>query len=304
MQTQLLNELATFLAGQGLHADLLPMVQRYYLPLAVRLKDLNGQKQQGSERGGPLLLGINGAQGSGKSTLTKALDIICRQQFGWRVAVLSLDDLYLSRAAREKLARQVHPLLATRGVPGTHDVALGIRTIAALRAAKTGDAVSLPRFDKANDDPVPPAFRESVKGPFDLLIFEGWCLGATPQKENELATACNELESKEDGGRIWRHYVNSQLAEAYPPLFAGIDYRVFLKVPDFDAVLRWRCEQEELLRATRAGGARLMDGPALERFVQHFERLTLHQLITQPAISDTVFELAREHRIASEVVRG
>lgn len=303
MQAQLRNQLSTFLAEQRLSPELLSMMEQYYLPLAARLQGLSEQKRQESNGVESLLLGINGAQGSGKSTLAKALDIICRQQFGWRVAVLSLDDLYLSRAARQKLARQVHPLFATRGVPGTHDVALGIRTIAALRAAGGGDTVCLPRFDKANDDPVTPALRETVRGPFDLLIFEGWCLGATPQKESELAAACNELERREDSEGIWRHYVNRQLAEVYPPLFAGIDCRIFLQVPDFEAVLRWRWEQEDLLRTTRAGEAGLMDRSALNRFIQHFERLTLHQLITQPAISDTVFVLDHGHRITAEVVR-
>jgi len=250
------------------------------------------------------VLGINGAQGSGKSTMAQTIAIICRERFDWNVTILSLDDLYLSRAARLRLAKNVHPLLATRGVPGTHDVQLGMDTIAALRAARSGQDVCLPRFDKAHDEPVSSECRETARGPIDLLIFEGWCLGALPQTESELLLPCNDLERIEDADGVWRQYVNRQLAEVYPPLFAAIDYRVFLKVPDFDAVLRWRGEQEDSLRAAHAGEERLMNTTQLCRFVQYFERLTRSQLVSMPAVSDVVFELDQAHRISVAIYPG
>src|SRR4051812_37808865 len=72
----------------------------------------------------PLLVGICGSQGSGKTT---ACEYVARtlSASGVRVAILSIDDLYLPRAAREDLARRVHPMLLTRGVPGTHEPSLG-----------------------------------------------------------------------------------------------------------------------------------------------------------------------------------
>jgi len=287
MDRNLQRALSDFVLGQGLSESVLTNMQQYALPLGERLA---ARKSDGMQ-----VLGINGAQGSGKSTLAGLLAIICRQRFKWKVAVLSLDDLYLSRAARQSLAQCVHPLLATRGVPGTHDVQLGIDTITALRAAGSGEEVCLPRFDKARDEPVPYDSREVVSGPFDLLIFEGWCLGALPQTEDELAEPCNELERSEDVEGIWRRHVNRQLAEAYSPLFAAIDYRVFLKVPNFDAVLRWRSEQEDSLRATHTGEGRLMSPAEISHFVQYFERLTRSQLISMPDVADVVLELDQAH---------
>jgi len=293
MDGNLQRALSGFVLRQGLQPSVLTSMQQYVLPLAERLV---ARKPEGMQ-----ILGINGAQGSGKSTLAELLAIICRHRFKWKVAVLSLDDLYLSRAERQRIAQDVHPLLATRGVPGTHDVQLGLDTIAALRAAGGAEQVCLPRFDKAHDEPVPCVSREVVSGPLDLLIFEGWCLGALPQKDCELAEPCNELERAEDAEGVWRHFVNWQLAEVYPPLFDSIDYRLFLKVPDLSSVLRWRNEQEQKLRASHPGDGGVMNAAQLKRFVDCFERLTRSQLISQPAISDVVFELDHAHRVSVAV---
>ncbi|WP_295172986.1 hypothetical protein [uncultured Brevundimonas sp.] len=122
----------------------------------------------------PFVLGICGAQGSGKSTLSDALAKRLNGR-GARTAILSLDDLYLSRARRADLAHTVHPLFRTRGVPGMHDVVQGV---ALLDAVKAGRGVTLPRFDKATDDPAPQAQWPVIEGPIDVLIFEGWCIGA------------------------------------------------------------------------------------------------------------------------------
>ncbi|MDQ6972025.1 MAG: hypothetical protein Q9M30_05190 [Mariprofundaceae bacterium] len=287
--------LSDFIDNQLLPADLLPMMQRFHLPLAEHLKGLREGRVEA------VLLGINGAQGSGKSTLAAALAAICKQAYGWRVAILSMDDLYLSRVRRQALARDVHPLLATRGVPGTHDVPLGLRTLASLRLAAAGNQVLLPRFDKVQDEPVPQEGWESASGPFDLIIFEGWCLGAMPQQDSELIEPCNDLERIEDAEGVWRRFVNRQLAEVYAPLFSSLDYRVFLQVPGFESVLRWRREQEDKLRSS--SGALCMGQEELTRFICYFERLTRHQLACMPALSDAVFVLNPAHGIDVAVYR-
>lgn len=206
----------------------------------------------------PFVLGIAGAQGSGKSTVAHAV----AARFG--CPVLSLDDLYLDGASRKRLAEAVHPLLRTRGAPGTHDVAAGL---AAIEALAHGPAL-LPRFDKARDEPGTP---ERVPGPADMLILEGWCLGARPQAEAELAAPVNALERDQDPDGRWRRWVNDQLAGPYAALWARIDQLAFLEAPGFDVVADWRIEQER-----NSGGP--MADENVRRFVQYYERITRHML--------------------------
>jgi len=235
---------------------------------------------------GPLVVGLCGAQGSGKSTLAARL----AAQFE-RTAILSLDDLYRTRAERQVLARQVHPLFATRGVPGTHDVALGLATLATL---DRGEGVPLPRFDKATDDRADPATWPHAAAGCRLLLFEGWCVGAVPQEEAALAEPVNDLEAEEDRQGIWRRYANAALAGDYQRLFARIDLQVLLAAPNFETVLDWRLEQERALRASGADGSGVMDDPAVARFVRHYERLTRHILGEMPNRVDLVLQLGRD----------
>lgn len=241
----------------------------------------------------PIVLGLCGAQGSGKSTL--AAQVAARLDvLGLPAAILSLDDLYLTRAERGELARSVHPLFATRGVPGTHDVALGLETIAAL---EHGAPARMPRFDKARDDRVPRADWPQAPAPCAVLLFEGWCVGARPQAVEALARPVNALEALEDPDGTWRAHANAALAGPYARLFARLDRLVLLAAPDFAVVEGWRAEQEERARrAASAGASRLMDRAALSRFVAHYERLTRHILSDMPHHADRVIRLgpARE----------
>lgn len=234
----------------------------------------------------PVILGLCGSQGSGKSTLANGLVQRLAEQ-GLRAATLSLDDLYLGRAARAELACSVHPLLATRGVPLTHDVALGCEVIDAVRA---GESVRLPRFDKASDEPLPQSVWESADGPLDLLVFEGWCVGAMPQSDVALAEPVNALERDEDADGSWRRAVNAALGGPYQALFARIDRLVLLAAPDFAIVQSWRSEQEEELRARLIAEGRdpalAMDAAQIARFIQHYERITRAILHDMPARAD------------------
>ncbi|MBD9479525.1 kinase [Pseudoxanthomonas sp. PXM02] len=233
---------------------------------------------------------ISGLQGSGKSTL--AAQIATRAETdGLRVAVLSLDDLYLTRDQRGQLSRDVHPLLATRGPPGTHDVALGCEVLDALRA---GDDVALPRFDKLADDRAQDAWTQ-VRGRVDLVLFEGWCLGAVAEDEAALATPLNALERDEDADGRWRRYCNAALRQDYPALWARIDALWFLQPPGFDIVRTWRWQQEQAMvaRDPARGG---MDRAQLDRFIQHYERTSRHLLATLPATADRVIGLDEARR--------
>ncbi|MBL6749586.1 MAG: kinase [Nevskia sp.] len=251
------------------------------------------------------VVGINGAQGTGKTTLAGRLREALAGRYGLCAVVLSLDDLYLPRAERERLAAQVHPLLRTRGVPGTHDVALAgtiLRQLRGLDAA--GGPVRIPKFVKAADDRAPASGWTEIAVPVDLVLFEGWCVGTPPQAEAQLRAPVNELEALEDADGRWRRYVNDQLAGAYARLFALVDRLLFLRAPDFASILRWRTRQEaqnvaEAAAGAAPGGAAIggMDAAQLRRFVQHYERLTRHALEVLPRRADLTVELGPQHEM-------
>lgn len=233
--------------------------------------------------GRPLVIGICGAQGSGKSTLAAALSARFDD-----APVLSIDDLYLCRAERRRLAAEVHPLFATRGVPGTHGVALGLDLIAGFRR---GEALSLPRFDKATDDRADGA--EPVPAGAKLLLFEGWCLGAEPAPAD---APINSLERDEDTDGRWRARVEASLAGPYAALFGEIDLLIFLAAPSFETVADWRWQQEAALARARPGAAAVMSRGEVDRFVAHYERITRRLLADLPGRADVTLWLDADRR--------
>jgi D-glycerate 3-kinase len=281
--------LSAFIAAEALPAEFAQTARVLVPPLAERIVQ--------AARGRPgFIVGVCGTQASGKSTLCAVTRAWLEAQ-GLRVALFSLDDLYLTRAERQALAREVHPLLATRGVPGTHDVALGE---AVLDGLKRSGPTAIPSFDKARDDRRPHQDWPTVEGPVDVILFEGWCVGAKPQSPEALAQPVNELERAEDSAGVWRAFANAALAGPYYDLFARIDLLVLLRAPGFETVLQWRREQEAKLRArlAREGGdsGRVMDDAAVERFIAHYERLTRHILAEMPARADVVIGLDAQRR--------
>ena len=239
----------------------------------------------------PLVVGICGAQGSGKSTL--AADLAQRLTQGGRtVATLSLDDLYKTRAERQRMAREVHPLFATRGVPGTHDIALGLETIAAL---ERGEAALLPRFDKGADDRAPRETWPVAPAGTEVLLLEGWCVGARPQAD--VSTPVNALEQTDDPQALWRSHANAALAGDYQRLFARIDLLVLLAAPGWEVVARWREQQEAELR--QRGGSAVMSPAEVTRFIQHYERLTRWILEEMPARADLTVRLGENREVLS-----
>lgn len=210
------------------------------------------------------VIGISGGQGAGKSTLA-ALLAQAMESEGRKTLACSLDDFYLTGDARRQLAQSVHPLLASRGVPGTHDLELARHTIESL---STGAPTRVPRFDKGRDERVPEASWQRVQG-VQTLVFEGWCLGVDPQPEALLRAPVNDLEANEDPESVWRVFVNNA-CRSYASLWALVDWWVYLEVPDMASVQRWRTDQERgLPRAQR------MSAGEMARFLAHYERLTL-----------------------------
>lgn len=268
-------------------------ITEWYLPLT---EELLIQRQRKTPH--TLVVGINGAQGTGKSTLASLL-VQLLQLENLHAVQLSIDDFYLGKQQRAELGKTIHPLLATRGVPGTHDVQALQQTLQSLAAAGASNCIALPGFDKATDDTIPSGQWRQVTGPVDIIILEGWFIGVEPQPEPELRQAINALEQGEDEDLTWRRYVNAQLGGAYQQVFAGIDVLIMLKAPGFEQVLEWRNLQEEKLRKKSADGKTGMQKIEIARFIQHFERLTRHCLQTLPQRANIVFTLNAAHRVVS-----
>ena len=288
--------IASLIKTEGLPSEFQQTVEQWYLPLLHQIVACKGEKT--------LVIGIQGSQGSGKSTLAQFLKKLAHTEYNLKAVELSLDDFYLSYDARQNLAKKVHPLFATRGVPGTHDTELALTTIQNLKSAQVGDTIDIPRFNKATDDCFPQAQWDEVKGPVDLIIFEGWCVGCDAQPETDLATPINQLEADEDPDSTWRNYVNEALQTEYQRLFKLIEKLVVLKAPSFECVFEWRSLQEQKLakklsNADQSNKFKLLDEAGLKRFISHYERLTKHCLISLPAKADWVFNLAEDHSITN-----
>ncbi len=284
-----------FIRQNGLPAAFSESAERCYLPYAEWL-----EARLTENHGETYVLGINGAQGTGKSTLAQLISDYLTSEHGRRVVILSIDDIYLTREERQSLSRSVHPLLSTRGVPGTHDVALGISVIERLRSLPQGEAVKVPRFDKSRDDRYPQSDWATVTGPVDLVIFEGWCVGSRATTEADLQDPVNALESSADADGRWRTYVNNKLGTEYAELFDVLDGLLFLRVPDFDAVLRWRLEQEQKLRQSAGKSATaIMSDEEVVEFIQYYERITRDNIKVLPSIANAVIELGDDHQAIS-----
>lgn len=214
------------------------------------------------------VVAVAGAQGAGKTTIT---DAFRAQRDG--VVIVSLDDYYLTKAERETLARDVHPLFATRGVPGTHDVAALHKTLSALMDADETSVTPIRQFDKLTDD-TKPAPRDFVGAP-SLIVVEGWCLSALPQAEDQVTAPINALERDEDKNAVWRLTVNDKLRDPYRGLFARFDRVLYLQAPNFEIVQSWREQQE---RGLLGRDLTADERTRLTRFIAHYERTTRHML--------------------------
>ncbi|HEX6834853.1 MAG TPA: kinase [Rudaea sp.] len=248
----------------------------------------------------PWLIGLSGLQGSGKSTLAAQLVEAARMN-AVTVLSMSIDDFYFGRAARKHLARTIHPLLATRGVPGTHDIELLMRTLDDLCTASPVRPACIPRFDKGRDTRVPPSRWREVRQRPDLIVLDGWCVGVPPQSAAALRRPINTLEETEDADARWRTWVNEQLAAHYVPLWERLDRLVLLQAPDFDVVSQWRDQQERALRQN--GAPHAMSPAVLRRFVMHYERLSRQALKELPARADIRIVLDEQRRVRRVIDR-
>lgn len=247
----------------------------------------------------PLFVSINGSQGSGKTTLASYLQYTLTQQHQKRVVVMSIDDFYYDQHTRLQLANSVHPLLKTRGVPGTHNIKLWQSVMNALTL---GQQCRIPKFNKATDNPYPREQWQEIIGKVDIVIIEGWCMQIPPQLDEMLTPAINQLEQHHDRDLIWRRFVNRALGE-YQSLFQRFHYQIMLKAPSFSVVHAWRLEQEQKLAQRHSDktehNLKIMSKKDIANFIEHYQRLTEHAIDVLPQLSDVVFTLNTQRQITS-----
>lgn len=288
------DKVQALIQSENLPPDFLATVENIYLPLADAVA-----RQRVPEK--TLIVGVNGAQGTGKSTLTAFLSLLLTERHQLPTAAFSLDDIYLTKAERLTLAAEVHPMLAVRGVPGTHDVALGVAVIDSLVRASTDQVTSIPAFDKAVDDRKPIQAWPTFRGRPAVIIVEGWCVGAIPEDEMKLASPINRLEEVRDPDGRWRRYVNSQLDGVYQNLFSLFDVLIMIAAPNWEVVYQWRLLQEDKLRqrCQQQGldDSAVMTGQQVRDFIQYYERTTRHCLAEMPGRADYLLRMAEDHRI-------
>jgi D-glycerate 3-kinase len=290
-----INIVNSFLIENQLPISFLQVIDKWFAPLAQKLA--NNAKKANT----PLLVGINGCQGSGKSTLAALLKLLLSQDHQLNTTALSIDDFYLTHEERQQLSKEIYPLLAIRGVPGTHDIPLLIKKLEQL--TQTHGEVSIPRFNNAIDDRQPPEQWNSAVAPVDIVILEGWCIGTPAQPSSELYKPINELEAKKDPDAIWRTFVNEQVYNNYSNLYDMIDLLIMLQAPSFDCVYQWRLEQEvKLAKATTLNdqsSSGIMTPEQISYFIQHYQRLTEQSLEVLPSQCDYLLQLDQNrHTIA------
>ncbi|MFT6408216.1 MAG: D-glycerate 3-kinase [Arenicella sp.] len=287
------------ISKQGLPSDFNKTIASYYRPLASEVA--LAASRSVANRQLPLLLGIFGSQGSGKSTFADFLKLILEHQFNTPTVVMSLDDFYLTREQRQHLAHQVHPLLVTRGVPGTHDIQLLQDTLDKLTALDGTAAVRVPTFDKAKDDRSPTAQWQLITTKPQVIVLEGWCVGVKPQNDTQLDLAINDLERSMDRDGSWRKFVNQQLSDSYLPVFSQLDKLIALVAPSFDCVHEWRSLQEakliEKLEFAKQSTEATMSDTQIKFFIAHYQRLTEHALATLPGYADCCLQIDKSHQI-------
>ena len=266
-------------------------LKNFYLPICKKINSEYVKRKKTK------IIGLSGGQGTGKSTISQILKIILKEGFNLETVIFSIDDFYKTRKERKIMAKKISPLFLTRGVPGTHDAKMLFNCIKNLKKNRF-KKMTVPKFDKSKDDRSPKSKWLAVKKKPNIVIFEGWCVGVTSQKEKDLVIPINKLEKQKDKKRIWRQTVNKELKNKYKKIFNLIDKLIFLKVPSFKYVYKWRLLQEKKLRA-KSRGNKTMSNEQVKNFIMYYERLTKNMLKILPKKANTVISIDESHRLKS-----
>ena len=271
-------------------------LKKTYIPISFWIE--NKYKKKGKT----LFLGFSGGQGSGKTTVAKILKIILKKFFKREIYVSSIDDFYKTLKDRNEMSHTIHPLFKTRGVPGTHDISL-VKKFFDFIKKKNFKKFKLPKFDKSMDERLKKKYWSNIKKRPEIVILEGWCVGAKPQSNSIINKSINVLEKYEDKHLIWRKYANEKLKKEYKKLFAMIDHFIFMKIPNFNVVYKWRLLQEIKLRKKSHSNKKIMSYNEIKRFIMFYERITLQMIKDLSKSASVVIFLKTNHKIKKILFR-
>ena len=273
------------------------MIKSFLIPLCFWINKKANKKR-------PYFVGLAGGQGTGKTTISSLIKIILIKYFKLKVFRISIDDFYKTRKERVKLSKRIHPMLLTRGVPGTHDINMMLNFFKKSKIKKF-KRLKLPTFNKAIDDRFNKKNWYDLKNKPDVIIFEGWCVGAKSEGRNSLKKSINSMERIKDHKGIWRKYVNQQLKSKYKNLYSQLNCLIFLKAKNFSLLQKWRLKQERKLglKSKNKIKSRVMNKEDVLNFMQTYQRITQNMFRNTPNYASIIFNLSSNHQIKSAVYR-
>ena len=273
------------------------MIKSFLIPVSFWIKSKAKNKK-------PFIVGIGGGQGTGKTTITSIISIILKKYFKLNVFKISIDDFYKTRKERFLLSKKLHPLLMSRGVPGTHDINIMLDFFKKVKKSKF-KSLRLPKFNKAIDDRCKKKLWYLIKKRPDVIIFEGWCVGARAEKNNTLKKAINSLEKIDDLKLVWRKFVNQQLKSKYKKLYNHLNTLLYLKVKNFSLLQRWRLKQEKKLwlKNKKLSNNKIMSKKEVIRFMQTYQRVTQNMIKGAPKYASIILNLNSNHQIKSVIYK-
>jgi D-glycerate 3-kinase len=269
------------------------MIKSFLIPVSFWISKRASKKK-------PLMIGLAGGQGSGKTTISSILTLILQKYFKLKVFKVSIDDFYKTRKDRKLLSKTKHPLLMTRGVPGTHDIDLMLKFFKKVKS-KNFKNLEVPKFNKAIDDRCKKSLWYRLKSKPDVVIFEGWCVGARAQTNKQLKKTINSLERVYDQDIKWRSHVNSQLKTKYKTLFRQLDGLLYLKAKNFNILRNWRLKQERKLwvQTKNKKNLKIMSSGDVINFMQTYQRITQQMFKDAVKSSSVIMNLNSNHQIQS-----